>query len=290
MNPVLSKLLNLLQLERIEVDIFRGQSQDLGWGAVFGGQVIGQALSAAAQTVPADRPAHSLHAYFLRPGDVRAPILYTVDRIRDGRSFTTRRVVAVQHGQAILSLSASFQVDEPGFDHQVPMPSVPGPEGLLDERSLAERIAERIPESFRAIALAERPIEVRPVNPLNALRPDRRPPVKHVWMRVPEALPDDPALHRYLLAYASDFHLLLTALQPHGASWLSRRMQVASLDHALWIHRPFRFDDWLLYTMESPSANGAKGLVQGRFYDRAGHLVASTCQEGLIREHDPDAS
>ncbi len=290
MRPVLRQLLSLLELERIEVDIFRGQSQDLGWGAVFGGQVVGQALSAAAQTVPADRPVHSLHAYFLRQGDVRAPILYTVDRIRDGRSFTTRRVVAVQHGQAILSLSASFQLEEPGFDHHAPMPSVPGPDGLLSEGELAARLSERIPEPMRALVLAERPIEIRPVNPLNPLRPDRRPPVKHVWMRVPDPLPDAPALHRYLMAYASDFHLLLTALQPHGISWLTPGMQVASLDHAMWFHRPFRMDDWLLHTMESPSASGGRGLVRGQFFDAQGNLVASTCQEGLMRNHDAGAA
>ncbi len=269
---------------RTRLDIFRGQSQDLGWGAVFGGQVVGQALSAAVQTVPEGRHVHSLHAYFLRQGDVGAPILYTVDRIRDGHSFTTRRVVAVQHGKAILSLSASFQEDEPGFDHQAPMPSVPGPDGLLNERELAARIADRVPESMRAVVLAERPLEIRPVNPLNVLRPDPRPAIKHVWMRAADPLPDSPALHRYLLAYASDFHLLLTALQPHGVSWLRPGMQVASLDHAMWFHRPFRMDDWLLHTMESPSASGARGLVRGQFFDREGRLVASTTQEGLIRD------
>jgi acyl-CoA thioesterase-2 len=280
---VLARLLSLLSLERIEVDIFRGQSQDLGWGSVFGGQVVGQALSAATQTVASERGVHSLQAVFLQQGDVSAPILYMVNRIRDGRSFSTRRVVAIQHGREILSLLASFQVEEQGFDHQAPMPTVPGPDGLLSEMELTERIADRIPEALRAIALGERPIEIRPVSPLNVLRPERRPPVKHVWLRVPEALPDDPALHRYLLAYASDFHLL-TALQPHGASWLSPSMKVASLDHAMWFHRPFRMDDWLLYTMESPSASGSRGLVRGQVFDRQGVLVASTTQEGLIRD------
>jgi len=282
--PVLARLLSLLSLERIEVDLFRGPSQDLGWGSVFGGQVVGQALSAATQTVAPERGVHSLQAVFLQQGDVSAPILYMVNRIRDGRSFSTRRVVAIQHGREILSLLASFQVEEPGFDHQAPMPTVPGPDGLLSEMELTERIADRIPEALKAIALGERPIEIRPVSPLNVLRPERRPPVKHVWLRVPEALPDDPALHRYLLAYSSDFHLLLTALQPHGASWLTPGMKVASLDHAMWFHRPFRMDDWLLYTMESPSASGSRGLVRGQVFDRQGQLVASTTQEGLIRD------
>lgn len=284
MRAVLEQLIALLKLERVEQDVFRGQSQDLGWGQVFGGQVVGQALSAAAQTVQSDRSVHSLHAYFLRPGDVSHPILYTVDRIRDGGSFTTRRVVAVQHGQAILSLAASFQIEEPGFSHQAPMPSVPGPDGLASEAELIARIADRIPSPVRAIATAGRPIEIRPVNPRNELRPDRRPPVRYVWLRTADPLPDDTALHRYLLAYASDFHLLPTALQPHGVSWLTPGMQVASLDHAMWFHRPFRMDDWLLYAMESPSTSGARGLVRGQIFDRSGSLVASTAQEGLTRQ------
>lgn len=206
-----------------------------------------------------------------------------VNRIRDGRSFSTRRVVAIQHGREILSLLASFQVEEPGFDHQAPMPTVPGPDGLLSEMELTERIADRIPEALKAIALGERPIEIRPVSPLNVLRPERRPPVKHVWLRVPEALPDDPALHRYLLAYSSDFHLLLTALQPHGASWLTPGMKVASLDHAMWFHRTPRADDWVLYTMGSPSASGGRGLGTGRMFGADGELMASVAQEGMLR-------
>jgi acyl-CoA thioesterase-2 len=286
MRPILAELLELLRLEAIEEDLFRGQSQDLGWGVVFGGQVLGQALSAAARTVPEDRVVHSLHGYFLRQGDVRRPIVYTVDRIRDGRSFTTRRVVAVQGGQAIFSMSASFQLEEPGFEHQDPMPDVPGPEALPSEAELARGRLDRIPEPLRARATADHPIEIRPVDPYDPTRPAVRAPVRHVWMRAADALPDDPAVHRYLLAYASDFHLLGTTMQPHGVSWLTPGMQVASLDHAMWFHRPFRMDEWLLHAMESPSASGSRGLCRGRIYDREGRLVASTAQEGLVRRWD----
>jgi acyl-CoA thioesterase-2 len=283
MRPVLAELLALLGLERIEQNLFRGQSQDLGWGAIFGGQVLGQALSAAAQTLPADRQVHSLHGYFLRQGDAKRPVVYEVDRIRDGHSFTTRRVVAIQGGQAIFSASASFQVDEPGFDHEAATPDVPAPDALVPELELWKRHADKIPPPLRAWALAERPIEVRAVVPEDPLRPSVRPAQKHVWYRAVDPLPDDPALHRYLLAYASDFGLLTTALLPHGASWATSGMQVASLDHAMWFHRPFRMDRWLLHAMESPSASGARGLVRGQFF-QDGHLVASTAQEGLIRK------
>ncbi len=286
MSDVLEELIALLSLEKLEEDLFRGPSQDLGWGTVFGGQVLGQALSAAAQTVPAARPVHSLHGYFLRPGDVRKPIVYKVDRIRDGGSFTTRRVVAVQGGEAIFNMAASFQVEEPGLTHQEPMPEVKGPEGLRSEVELARAIAARIPEALRAMATAERPIEARPVDPHNPLRPDVRPPKREVWYRAMRALPDDPALHHYLIAYASDFNFLTTALQPHGASWLSPKMQVTSLDHAMWFHRPLRMDEWLLHVMESPSASNARGLVRGHFYNQRGELVASTMQEGLMRQRE----
>ena len=284
MRDVLGELLVLLRLERIEERIFRGQSQDLGWGAVFGGQVLGQSLSAAAQTVPDKRHVHSMHAYFLRQGDARYPIVYEVDPIRDGTSFTTRRVVATQRGQAIFSLSASFQRDEPGFDHAATMPTgVPGPDELESEQDLARRVADKIPEPLRAQALADRPIEIRAVQQWSLLKPKKLPPRRQLWYRANGRLPDDPAVHRYLLAYASDFNFLPTAMMPHGVSWLTPGMQVASLDHAMWFHRPFRFDEWLLYDVESPSASGARGLVLGRFYDRAGALVASVAQEGLMR-------
>ncbi len=284
MRDVLGELLVLLRLERVGDRIFRGQSQDLGWGAVFGGQVLGQSLSAAAQTVPDKRHVHSMHAYFLRQGDARYPIVYEVDPIRDGTSFTTRRVVASQRDQAIFILSASFQGVEAGFDHAATMPAgVPGPDELESEQELARRVADKIPESFRAQALADRPIEIRAVQQWSLLTPKKLPPRRQLWYRANGRLPDDPAVHRYLLAYASDFNFLPTAMMPHGVSWLTPGMQVASLDHAMWFHRPFRFDEWLLYDVESPSASGARGLVLGRFYDRAGTLVASVAQEGLVR-------
>lgn len=284
MNPDLKELLTRLELERIEENLFRGQSQDLGWGSVFGGQVLGQALSAATQTVPDDRAVHSLHAYFLRTGKVDRPIVYTVDPIRDGRSFTTRRVVAIQDGKAIFNMAASFQTEEEGLEHQVPQPMAPDPEGLLSENQLGERLAERLPPALKSIASRRNPIEIRPVAPLDPIKPERRAATKQVWLRASGELPDNDALHRYLLAYASDFHLLVTAMQPHGASWLTPGMQVASLDHAMYFHRPFRMDDWLLYDMESASASGARGLVRGRIFDRQGKLVASTVQEGLMRD------
>jgi acyl-CoA thioesterase-2 len=250
-------LVKQLALERIEENLFRGQSQDLGWGTVFGGQVLGQALSAAAQTVPPDRHAHSLHAYFLRPGDVSKAIVYDVDRIRDGKSFTTRRVVAIQSGEAIFNLAASFHVDEAGFEHQDAMPEAPPPESLSEDA-----------------AKASRPFEMRVAD---------GSPSRLVWLRARGTLGDDPALHRYLLAYVSDHAFITTALVPHGVNVFSPGMQVASLDHVMWFHRPFRVDEWLLHAMESPSAHGARGLVRGRVFRRDGALVASTCQEGLIR-------
>jgi acyl-CoA thioesterase-2 len=284
MQRLLADLVDLLALERLDRDLFRGKSQDLGWGAIFGGQVLGQALSAAAQTVPADRPVHSLHGYFLRAGDLRRPIVYQVARLRDGKSFATRRVDAVQEGEAIFSLEASFQRLEEGFEHQDAMPPVPLPESLPSERDLALAVAERLPEAVRTMATAERPIEIRPIDPRNPLRPRVTEPHRDLWVRAIDTLPDDPALQRYLLAYASDFSFLGAALDPHGVSWLTPGMHVASLDHAMWFHRPFRLDDWLLYAIESPTASGSRGLVRGRFFDRAGRLVASTIQEGLIRK------
>lgn len=284
MQRVLKDLVDLLALERIDRDLFRGASQDLGWGAIFGGQVLGQALSAATQTVAADRAVHSLHGYFIRAGDLHRPIVYQVDRLRDGKSFSTRHVVAVQEGEAIFALAASFQVEEGGLEHQDAMPDAPPPEALPSERDLALRYAERLPEAVRAMATAERPIEIRPVEPRNPLKPIAHPPTRRLWYRAVDRLPDAPALHRYLLAYASDFSFLGTALDPHAVSWLTPGMHVASLDHAMWFHRPFRVDEWLLYVIESPTASGARGLVRGHFYDRAGRLVATAAQEGLIRK------
>ena len=280
---VLAELLKLLTLEKIEENIFRGQSQDLGFGAVFGGQVLGQSLSAAYQTVPEGRSAHSLHSYFLRSGDAQKPIVYNVDCIRDGKSFTTRRVVALQKGHAIFNMAVSFQTAEDGFDHQSSAPQVPGPQGITSELELAMQVADRIPESIRGKILCKKPIEIRPVNPINPFAPEKRDPQRFAWFKAIDKLPDDPMVHQYLLAYASDFSLVGTALYPHGHSFWEPQMQVASLDHAMWFHRDFRMDDWLLYAMESPNAFGARGLNNGRIYTRAGKLVASVTQEGLIR-------
>jgi acyl-CoA thioesterase-2 len=285
MSTVLDELVKLLALERIEENLFRGQSQDLGWGTVFGGQVLGQALSAAVQTVPAERDAHSLHAYFLRPGDVHKPIVYEVDRIRDGSSFTTRRVVAIQSGRAIFNLAASFQKQETGFEHQDAMPDVPPPESLPTEQERMAKVASRLPRFLRERTEADRPFELR-VAPAeeDPVLPAPREPVRFVWMRAAGALPDDPALHRYLLAYTSDHAFVTTALLPHGVTWLTPGMQVASLDHVMWFHQPLRVDEWLLYAMESPVAHGARGLVRGRIFTRDGRLVATTAQEGLLRQ------
>ncbi len=282
---VLEELLRLLKLEKIEENIFRGQSQDLGFGSVFGGQVLGQALSAAYQTIQSDRKAHSLHAYFLRMGDANKPIVYEVDCIRDGKSFTTRRVVAIQKGRAIFNMSASFQIDEPGFDHQDRAPVVIEPEGIKSELELAMEVADKIPDPIREKILCKKPIEFRPVNPINPFSPEKRAPVRYTWLKAIDKMPDDPTVHQYMLAYASDYGLVATSLYPHGHSYWESDMQVASLDHALWFHRDFRMDEWLLYVMKSPNAYKAKGLNNGKIYTREGKLVASVTQEGLIRSH-----
>lgn len=282
---VLDDLIKLLALERIEENLFRGQSQDLGWGTVFGGQVLGQALSAATQTVPPERRVHSLHAYFLRPGDVKRPIVYDVDRIRDGSSFTTRRVVAIQNGQPIFNLAASFQKEEPGFEHQMPKPDAGPPENFKTDQERFAQIADKLPSYARDRATAERPIELRHVEEEHDLfHPPKQPANRMVWLRAVAPLPADPALHAYLLAYASDFSFVTTSLLPHGVSWLSGGMQIASIDHVMWFHRTLRMDDWLLYVMDSPAAHGARGLARGLIFDTAGRLVASTAQEGLIRK------
>ena len=288
MKRVLDELVTLLSLERIEENLFRGQSQNLGWGAVFGGQVVGQALSAAVQTVPAERPVHSLHGYFLRSGDAKKPIVYEVDRIRDGKSFTTRRVVAVQNGKAIFNLAASFQIEEPGYEHADVMPKIEGPEGLESEGELWVRRAAQLPEFMRKRATAPRPIEIRPVEPNDPFDPKVLSANHAIWMRAASPVDDNPALHRFLLAYASDFGFITTAMRPHKLSWIQPDMQVASLDHAMLFHRPFRIDEWLLHVVESPSASGARGLVRGRFFSQSGELVASTMQEGLMR-HRPNS-
>jgi acyl-CoA thioesterase-2 len=282
---VLEELLRLLKLEKIEENIFRGQSQDLGFGSVFGGQVLGQALSAAYQTIQSDRKAHSLHAYFLRMGDANKPIIYNVDCIRDGKSFTTRRVVAIQKGRAIFNMSASFQIDEPGFDHQDKAPEIIGPEGIESELELAIAVADKIPKSIREKILCKKPIEFRPVNPIDPFSPEIREPIGYTWFKAIDKMPDDYRVHQYMLAYASDFGFVVTSLYPHGHSYWERDMQVASLDHALWFHRDFRMDEWLLYVMHSPNAYKAKGLNNGKIFTKEGKLIASVSQEGLIRKH-----
>jgi acyl-CoA thioesterase-2 len=281
---VLEELVQQLALERIEANLFRGQSQDPGWGAVFGGQVLGQALSAAVQTVPEPRRVHSLHAYFLRSGDVTKPIVYDVDRIRDGGSFTTRRVVAIQNGEPIFNMAASFQADEPGFDHHDEMPEAPDPLTEKTERERALPYADRLPKALSERVFADRPFELRPVGNDNDPFDDTpKTPRCMVWLKAVGRLPDDPSLHHYLLAYASDHSLIATALRPHGVSWLTPGMQVASLDHVMWFHRPFRVDEWLLYVLDSPSAHGGRGLARGRVFSQDGKLVASVMQEGLVR-------
>lgn len=283
MTNVLDALLSLLQLKQIEDDHFLGESRDLGFPQVFGGQVLGQALFAACRTVEQEWLPHSLHAYFLRPGAPDAQILYEVDRIRDGRSFATRRVVARQRRKAIFTLAASFQVSEEGFEHQSAMPSVPGPEGIETEVERIRSFATKLPDRVREIWTRDHPVEIRVVNPIKYPNPSSSEPIRHAWMRASGKLGDDPVLHQCLLAYASDFQLLGTCLQPHGKTFMSKGMKVASLDHALWFHRKFRFDEWLLYAMDSPSASGARGLNRGSFFDQSGNLVASVAQEGLIR-------
>jgi acyl-CoA thioesterase-2 len=283
MSHVLDDLVNLLSLEPIEENLFRGHSQDLGFRQLFGGQVLGQALSAACQTVEEDRHVHSLHGYFLRPGDAALPVVYMVDRVRDGGSFSTRRVTAVQKGKTIFTGSLSFQYDEEGYAHQSPMPTVVGPENLPTELELMRLGEDLIPSPMREKLLCAKPIEMRPVTEGDPFNPKPGDPVKYVWFRADGALPDSPALHKYVMAYASDFNLLTTSLRPHGKSFWHRDMQLASLDHALWFHGNLIADDWLLYALDSPWAGNSRGFSRGSVYNRAGQLVASSAQEGLIR-------
>ena len=282
MTTVLRHLIRFFDLVQVEENLFRGKSQDLGFPHLFGGHVLGQALAAAGNNV-AGRTAHSLHGYFLRAGDAREPIEYDVERLRDGHSFSTRRITASQYGQVIFIMTASFQAPEEGFEHQAEMPTVPGPDGLLSEVEMARMVKDLIPEKIRKKFTSDRPIEIRPVDPVNYFNPQKKPPVKYVWFRAAEAVAEDPALHRCLLAYASDFGLLATSMQPHGVTFVQKEMQTASLDHAMWFHRGFRIDDWLLYAMDSPSASHGRGFNRGNIYTQEGRLVASVAQEGLIR-------
>lgn len=282
MRDFVQELVNLLDIAPVGDDRFLGQSQDLGFGNVFGGQVLGQALMAASRTVEG-RLAHSLHAYFLRPGSPDRPIDYEVQRVRDGGTFTVRRVLALQDGREILTASASFQVHEEGLEHQFPAPDAPEPEPLRSELDIRRSLQSYMPETVREKLTRERPIDIRPVNPVDPLKPEARAPHRQAWFRAADRLPDDPVLHRCLLAYSSDFGLLASSLLPHAITFMQPGMQVASLDHGIWFHRDFRIDDWLLYDMDSPSASGGRGFNRGNIFDREGRLVASTVQDALIR-------
>ncbi|MGK2922356.1 MAG: acyl-CoA thioesterase II [Methyloceanibacter sp.] len=286
MSAALDELLSILDLEPLERNLYRGLSPQVGWQRVFGGQVIGQALVAASRTVEG-RAAHSLHAYFLRAGDPAVPIIYEVDRIRDGGSFSTRRVVAIQHGHAIFSMGASFHKEEEGLEHQMAMPDVPPPEDLPSEAELKEKLIERVPAPVKAYWQAERPIEIRPVDLSRYLSRDEQGPSQLVWIKATGTLGDDPALHQCVLAYASDFTLLDTALIAHGRFVFDPNLMLASLDHAVWFHEPFRADEWLLYAQDSPSSGASRAFCRGTLFTREGRLVASTAQEGLVRERKP---
>ena len=290
---VVDELLDLLTLERLEENLFRGQSRDIGTKYVFGGQVLGQSLSAAQHTVDADRAVHSVHAYFLRAGDITAPIVFDVDRSRDGHSFSVRRVTAIQHGQPILVFAASFQKSEAGVEHQFHIPEVPQPEDIAPPAPPSPEVMAGLSAKMQRWLSRMGPFDMRPVYPRDELNPSKRPPYQQVWFRLNERIGDDPDMHRAMLAYASDFYLLGTSTFPHAISYYQPDVQMASLDHALWFHRPFRIDDWLLYALDSPSASGARGLARGSIYTRDGMLVASVAQEGLIRvlpEHKEPAA
>lgn len=278
-----SELLEHLELERLEENLYRGKSKDVGSKSVFGGQVLAQALRAASATVPKDRIAHSLHGYFILPGDINAPIIFNVDRVRDGGSFTTRSVTAIQHGRAIFSLLASFQLKQEGFDHQIDMPDVPRPSELFSDRELFAKAQGMMPEKLRKVLGRDRPIIFKPTVLPNLFNPKKEPPYTNVWFKANGEMSDDLALHQSVLAYASDYNLLTTALKPHGVSFGTKNLQLASIDHAMWFFRDFRVDDWLLYSVESPSASNARGFCRGNIFNQDGILVASVVQEGLIR-------
>ena len=287
MKSVVQDLLDIIQLEQLENNLFRGQTRATGQKSIFGGLVAGQALMAACRTVSADRPVHSLHAYFLRPGDFSVPIIYDVDRIRAGQSFTTRRVNAIQHGRPIFSLAASFQVDEAGVEHQTDMPEVPMPDELSDDEDVRHQVAANIPEKFRAAFLQDRPVEFRPIKPVNGFAAEPQDPTRLVWFRIKDKIDADVATHRALLTFCSDFGLMGTAMLPHGINFFQPQLQAASIDHAMWFHRPFRVDEWLLYSTDAPTAIGARGINRGLIYKQDGTLVASVVQEGLMRIRPP---
>ncbi|MEM7427875.1 MAG: acyl-CoA thioesterase II [Pseudomonadota bacterium] len=284
------QLLDILDLEELEVNLFRGRSPQTGWQRVFGGQVIGQALVAAMRTVDEERPVHSLHGYFMRPGDPSVPIVYEAERYRDGRSFATRRVVAIQHGKPIFTMAASFHKVEEGLTHQIDMSEVPQPEDLPTEKEIMAQLEDRMPEIMRRYFSRNRAIELRRASQRDFLDPKPSEPEQHVWIRPTGKIPDDPLVHQAILAYASDFTLLDTALVPHATNFFDQTLQMASLDHAMWFHRSFRADDWLLYSQDSPTSGGSRGFTRGSIYNREGVLVASAVQEGLIRKKDPSVN
>lgn len=286
MPGAVEQLLNILDLEKLEINLFRGRSAQTAWQRVFGGQVIGQALVAAQRTVTEERFIHSLHGYFMRPGDPSVPIIYEVDRIRDGKSFTTRRVVAIQHGKAIFSLSASFQIFEEGLNHQFDMPDVTPPEKLLSDEDMKKNFLHLAPEPVRKYFERERPIELKPLNFTHYVSREKLAPEQKVWFRANNPLPEDQKIHQCVLAYASDMTLLDTSLFVHGRAVFDPDLQVASLDHSMWFHRPVKADEWLLYVQDSPNTSGARGLTRGLIYSRDGALVASVAQEGLIRQRE----
>ncbi len=283
MTDIAQELLDILDIEELEVDLFRGTGSHGETSVrIFGGQVIAQALAAAYRTVP-DRLCHSLHAYFIRPGNPEYPVVYQVDRARDGGSFTTRRIVALQNGKQIFNMSASFQVAEEGWDHQHQMPDVEGPEGLKTRAQIRESIAHKIPEKMRAEFLRPRPIEVREVDPRDMTNPTPQDDRNHTWIRLEAAKGQGPQMQHCLLAYASDMSLLGSSLLPHGLTWLKGEVMMASLDHAMWFHAPIQFEDWHLYSMDAPFTGGARGFTRGTIYNQDGQMVASVAQEGLLR-------
>ncbi len=279
------KLSELLSLEKIESGLFRGQSWDLGFRALFGGQVLGQALSAAQQTLPDNRVCHSFHTYFLLPGDANLPVVYDVENVRDGRSFSARRVKAIQNGRNIFYMTASFQTPEVGLEHQyAEMPAVPGPDKVEPDIKFYESSYDQISERMREALSYHKPLDVRTVQTIDPLQPEVSEPKRYIWMKADELFAGNVDLNQSALAYASDYHFLATSLQPHGISVRNKQLRMATIDHAMWFHRPFNFDEWLLYAAESPFSGGARGLVRGKFFNADGVLVASTMQEGLMRK------
>jgi len=288
--PILQELVSLLALERLEDNLFRGPSRDIGTDRVYGGQVLGQAIKAAQNTVAEDRNIHSLHAYFLREGDHNFPIIYEVDPSRDGHSFSARRVVAIQHGRPIFTLSASFQIEEEGLEYGIDMPDVPAPEKLLSVREYETRHMEKLPNKFRRLLSVSAPFDLKPVDFDVSNDADTSSPTRHFWIKTVDALPAKPQLHRTILAYISDYGLLTTSLVPHGLHFLDTNLIMASIDHAMWFHRPFQLDKWLLYSCEAIFTGNSRGLARGNFFQQDGTLIASTSQEGLIRRLTPAKS